>query len=284
MSIATELQNYADGLDDAYDAVNDMSGIIPQHKNMNNLDQAIRTIPQNTGTTYTAGSGIDITSDVISVDNTTVPFLSDLATVATTGDYGDLLNTPTIPTATSDLNNDSGFITSADLPTNHVTTNTDQDITGLKTFKNVVKIQNGQGTGSMWVGGNVNNTTLTNNQRHLARICVPSYSDVTLGATLLGFDSSGDSDMHVAGKTYDVVSFGGMKKITNATSPMAIGFCVTDTREATAAAKKIYPLEMDATEVRFNAQPNYNGVNLATVNDVPAINNISSGDWSALWQ
>lgn len=53
MSIATELQNYADGLDDAYDAVNDMSGIIPQHKNMNNLDQAIRTIPQNTGITAT---------------------------------------------------------------------------------------------------------------------------------------------------------------------------------------------------------------------------------------
>lgn len=110
MSIATELQNYADGLDDAYDAVNDMSGIIPQHKNMNNLDQAIRTIPQNTGTTYTAGTGIDITSDVISVDNTTVPFFTDLATVATTGDYGDLLNTPTIPAAqvNSDWNANSG--------------------------------------------------------------------------------------------------------------------------------------------------------------------------------
>ena len=123
MSIATELQNYADGLDDAYDAVNDMSGIIPQHKNMNNLDQAIRTIPQNPGTTYTAGSGIDITSDVISVDNTTVPFFSDLATVATTGDYGDLLNTPTIPTNTSDLTNDGDdgvhpFIATDDYATN----------------------------------------------------------------------------------------------------------------------------------------------------------------------
>lgn len=53
MSIATELQNYADGLDDSYDAVDDMGGIIPAHKNMNNLDQAIRTIPQNTGITAT---------------------------------------------------------------------------------------------------------------------------------------------------------------------------------------------------------------------------------------
>lgn len=32
------------------------------------------------------------------------------------GDYTDLTNTPTIPTATSDLNNDSGFITSSDIP------------------------------------------------------------------------------------------------------------------------------------------------------------------------
>ena len=40
----------------------------------------------------------------------------DLATVATTGAYSDLTGTPTIPTATSDLNNDSGFITLSDVP------------------------------------------------------------------------------------------------------------------------------------------------------------------------
>jgi hypothetical protein len=32
------------------------------------------------------------------------------------GDYNDLINTPTIPTTTSQLSNDSGFITSADIP------------------------------------------------------------------------------------------------------------------------------------------------------------------------
>ena len=37
------------------------------------------------------------------------------ATVATSGSYNDLSNTPTIPTATSDLTNDSGFITSSAL-------------------------------------------------------------------------------------------------------------------------------------------------------------------------
>lgn len=90
---------------------------------------------------------------------------------------------------------------------------------------------------------------------------------------MLGFDTSGDSDMHVANKGSDVVSFGGMKKITNATSPMAIGFCVTDTRGATAAANKVYPLEMDATSARFNVRPNYNGTNLALTTDIPTVNN-----------
>lgn len=40
----------------------------------------------------------------------------DLATVAVTGAYSDLTGTPTIPTATSDLTNDSGFITLSDVP------------------------------------------------------------------------------------------------------------------------------------------------------------------------
>lgn len=41
---------------------------------------------------------------------------ADLATVATSGSYNDLTNKPTIPTKTSDLINDSGFITDADVP------------------------------------------------------------------------------------------------------------------------------------------------------------------------
>lgn len=42
---------------------------------------------------------------------------ADLAEVATSGSYNDLSNKPTIPTKTSDLTNDSGFITSAQVPT-----------------------------------------------------------------------------------------------------------------------------------------------------------------------
>lgn len=186
------------------------------------------------GSTYTAGNGIDITNDEISVDTSVVATQTDLD--------------------------------------NYVTLSTNQNITGEKTFKSVTNIQNGQGTGSLWVGGNVNASGATNNNRHLARIVAPSFANASLGATMLGFDTSGDTDMHVANKTYDALSFGGMKKITNATSPMAIGFCVADTRGATAAANKVYPLEMDASQARFNVQPNYNGVNLATVSDIPTVN------------
>lgn len=39
-----------------------------------------------------------------------------LATVATSGSYSDLSNKPSIPTATSDLTNDSGYITASDIP------------------------------------------------------------------------------------------------------------------------------------------------------------------------
>lgn len=41
---------------------------------------------------------------------------ADLAAVATSGNYTDLANKPTIPTAVSELDNDSGFLTLGTLP------------------------------------------------------------------------------------------------------------------------------------------------------------------------
>lgn len=74
-----------------------------------------------------SGGGSSITIDSALSDTSTNPVqnkviksaldakadTNDLARVATSGSYNDLSNKPTIPTKTSDLTNDSGFITSA---------------------------------------------------------------------------------------------------------------------------------------------------------------------------
>ena len=61
--------------------------------------------------THVKADVTDFAHDHVKADITDFPALS---TVATTGDYDDLIDKPTIPTNTSDLNNDSGFVTSDD--------------------------------------------------------------------------------------------------------------------------------------------------------------------------
>jgi len=58
---------------------------------------------QNAGGNYTAGTGISISNKEIGIDNTTVPLKSDLATVATTGSYNNLTDTPTIPEGITEI-------------------------------------------------------------------------------------------------------------------------------------------------------------------------------------
>lgn len=100
MSIADELNHLSGDIGDAYDAVDDMGGVIPAAKNMDNLDTAIRTIPQptvNDGTLTIQKNGTNVAT-----------FTANQASNATAN--------ITVPTNTSDLNNDSGFITSSSLP------------------------------------------------------------------------------------------------------------------------------------------------------------------------
>lgn len=66
---------------------------------------------------FTAGLGIEISEDeinntvLVEVDNEVIPLKTDLSSVAFSGNYNDLSNKPYIPVKTSDLDNDSGFIT-----------------------------------------------------------------------------------------------------------------------------------------------------------------------------
>ena len=135
------------------------------------------------GGSYTAGDGIDITNDVISVDDT-VALKTDLLDYVTTSelttelsnyvtstdlatellDYAELDD---IPTKTSDLTNDSGFITSSAL-TGYATENwvTNQgystfsgsynDLTNKPTIPDAVS---GTNDGTNWTSLTIGNTT-----------------------------------------------------------------------------------------------------------------------------
>lgn len=69
--------------------------------------EAIATIP--VAPTYSEGDGIDITNNVISAD-------VDEVTIGIDSTTHKIKSLQTIPTKTSDLQNDSGFITSSDIP------------------------------------------------------------------------------------------------------------------------------------------------------------------------
>lgn len=91
--------------------------------------------------------------------------LDGLATVATTGDYDDLINKPTIPSKTSDLTNDSGFIDN----TYHDSTKQDTLVSGtnLKTINNTSLLGSGNidvsGGGGTPTDVRVNGTSITSN-------------------------------------------------------------------------------------------------------------------------
>ena len=100
MSIADELNHYAGGLEDAYDAASDMGAVIPANRNLDNLDTAIRTIPQptvNDGTLTIQKNGTNVAT-----------FTANQASNATAN--------ISVPTDTGDLTNGAGFITSSSLP------------------------------------------------------------------------------------------------------------------------------------------------------------------------
>jgi len=86
--------------------------------------KAVKDYVDNNIPTYTAGTGIDITNDVISVDGEQASLLT-LATVATTGAYSDLTGQPTIPT----VNNATLTITQGGTTKGTFTANASSNVT-----------------------------------------------------------------------------------------------------------------------------------------------------------
>lgn len=125
-----------------------------------------------TDTTYSAGSGLALNGTTFS--NTAPNVKSDWNAAA--GSAGEILNKPTIPTKTSELNNDSGFITSASIPTvNNGTLTIQRNGTQVATFS---ANQSGNATANISVPTDTND--LTNGAGFITSADIPSTDDIVL--------------------------------------------------------------------------------------------------------
>lgn len=122
-------------------------GGVPYYKDTNTADtntwraiqvngnQILGTANSTGALNLKAGSNISITNSSGTVTIAT----TGLSTVATSGKYSDLSGAPTIPTKTSQLTNDSNFLTSHQSLANYVTLNGAQTISGAKTHTALIK-------------------------------------------------------------------------------------------------------------------------------------------------
>ena len=150
--------------------------------------------------------------------------------------------------------NPDGYITSADLPTNHVTTDTAQTISADKTFTGVTKFQNGSAEGCVILGADASNTTVSNNTRKLGRMIFHTQEN-TVNCAFVSTDSQ---------SSINYVEFGGRIGDTTNTSPDRINFTIAKTHNTTTNSEKQLALSITPNGADFTVQPTYNNVNLAT--------------------
>ena len=107
-------QGTGDMRTEVYDT--DQNGIVDNAEKVNNhtVNSDVPADAVFTDTTYTAGTGIDITGNVITNTQTSAEWGNITGTLSDQTDLKNALdskaNTSTVPTKVSDLNNDSGFI------------------------------------------------------------------------------------------------------------------------------------------------------------------------------
>ena len=118
------------------------SGVLTIQKNGTNVD----TFNANATSNKTINITVPTTTGELT-NNSGFITTSALTGYATEQYVDSSISAISIPTKTSDLNNDSGFITSSAI-SNMVTTDTDQAITGGKTFKNTIYGAKADGTRS----------------------------------------------------------------------------------------------------------------------------------------
>ncbi len=175
-----------------------------------------------------------------------------------------------IPAKISDLDNDSGYQTSSQVNAtisskliSYVPKAGDTEMSGVKTFKGITRLQNGAAAGGLIIGADVSASTLTANTRKLGRIVIPTCEDVAKKCVILSADmtvaESGNAD-----ETGNLVEFGGRLGDSTNTSPDKLAFVVATTHNGTGSANKKRVLMLTPTGANFAVQPTYNDAKLAT--------------------
>lgn len=277
MSIADELNHLAGDIGDAYDAVDDMGGVIPANKNMDNLDAAIRTIPQptvNDGTLTIQKNGTSVAT-----------FTANQASNATAN--------ITVPVNTSDLTNDSGFITSASLP-GDMTGATSQDagthgLVPAPAAGDEGKFLQGNGTwatvstGTQYTAGNGINID-ANNEISVDTTVVAEVSDIpTQTSDLTNNGSDGTSTYVEADELATVATSGSYNDLSN--KPTIPAAQVNSDWNASSGVAEILNKPTLATVATTGAYSDLSGTpTIPTVNDATLTitqNGTSAGTFTA---
>lgn len=134
-----------------------------------------------------------------------------------------------------------------------------------------VKVQSGDPNGALVIGADVSAHTITAGKRKLARVVMPTQENSSLPLTILSADTMGDGSSTIggSGQGHNRIEFGGRSGANTTTSPDSMAFTIAKSHNATGITEKVYALEMNAEQARFNVQPKYNDKNLLTENDLP---------------
>ena len=157
--------------------------------NATNADKATQDSAGNTITaTYATKAEVPTKTSQLTNDSSFVTS-GQLAKVATTGSYSDLSNKPTIPTKTSQLTNDSGYITSSGSITGNAATATTAANLGINENTSIPMsfYWSGQGGQPTWLWGG-------NDSRYMY-IYNPSNFSVSIATTAYKIRTSAPSSI-----------------------------------------------------------------------------------------
>jgi hypothetical protein len=168
------------------------STFVPQTRTVNN-----KTLSNDITLTAADVGALPSSTVIPTVNNATLTIQKNGSTVNTftANASTNVTANITVPTKTSDITNDSGFITNADLPTNHVTTDTNQTITGLKTFTSTITYNGNSGFAfNAKHATAVKGTTPTSNALASYSFVDKNFSSSyikTIARTQYGYDTAG---------------------------------------------------------------------------------------------